>query len=65
MPSVIQKMKLAEASRVLPELELGKEKNESAAMKKLERFGRVVHNKMSVAAAMKDAKAIWAYDKSG
>lgn len=53
--TVIQDMKLAEAMRVLPELELDKEKNKSAAMKKLARFANVITNKMSVAEARKDA----------
>lgn len=54
--TIIQDMKLAEAMRVLPELELDKEKNKSAAMKKLERFSKVVTNKIAVASAVKDAK---------
>lgn len=53
--TVIQDMKLAEAMRVLPELELDKEKNKSAAMKKLSRFTNVITNKMAVAEARKDA----------
>jgi ParB/RepB/Spo0J family partition protein len=53
--TVIQDMKLAEAMRVLPELELDKEKNKSAAMKKLARFANVMTNKVAVAEARKDA----------
>ena len=53
--TVIQDMKLAEAMRVLPELELDKEKNKSAAMKKLARFANVITNRMAVSEARKDA----------
>ena len=53
--TVIQDMKLAEAMRLLPELELDKEKNKSAAMKKLSRFANVMTNKVAVAEARKDA----------
>ena len=53
--TVIQDMKLAEAMRVLPELELDKEKNKSAAMKKLARFANVITNKMAVTEAKRDA----------
>jgi ParB/RepB/Spo0J family partition protein len=53
--TVIQDMKLAEAMRILPELELDKEKNKSAAMKKLTRFANVISNKMAVSEAKKDA----------
>jgi ParB/RepB/Spo0J family partition protein len=53
--TVVQDMKLAEAMRVLPELELEKEKNKTAAFKKLARFANVITNKMSVAEAKKDA----------
>lgn len=53
--TVIQDMKLAEAMRVLPELELDKEKNKSAAMKKLARFANVITNRMAVTEAKRDA----------
>jgi len=53
--TVLQDMKLAEAMRVLPELELDKEKNKAAAMKKLARFTNVMTNKVAVAEARNDA----------
>lgn len=54
--TMVQDLKLAEAMRLLPELELDKEKNKSAAMKKLDRAVKVIGNKISVAAAVKDAR---------
>lgn len=54
--TIIQDMKLADAMRVLPELELDKEKNKSAAHKKLERATKVIGNKIAVASAMRNAK---------
>jgi len=53
--TILQDMKLADAMRVLPELELDKEKNKSAALKKLARAASVITNKVAVAEARRDA----------